>query len=125
MNAQKYIAYLEDFTVPYIKKNLKPGFGSIQDISLSITAKLTQKFFKSMPFKSTKFPLLSPDLNIIEYIWYKMCTIIYTNSQPLNIQDFRSEIHNVLFQKNLTEIRAIITLYGTYRQRLTRVSRNN
>lgn len=125
LNAQKYIALLDEFAVPYMKKNLKPGFSFIQDNCSCHTAKLTQLSFKSMPFRSIKFPPFSPDLNIMEDIWHIMCTIIYANSQPSNIPELRSRIHNAALEINSYERNAIKKLYGTYRKRLTTVLRNN
>lgn len=121
LNSEKYIDLLHNFAVPYMKLNCAPNFNFIQDNCSSHVSKKSKQFLEAQSFRTIKWPVKSPDINIIENVWKMMSDIVYEGNQPKNKEELREKIHNSVFILNSERNKTLLDFYKSFRQRLTKV----
>ena len=80
-NAAKYIQLLKDFALPVIRSRYNDDWLLQQDNAPVHIAAATMNFLESKGVELLGWPAHSPDLNVIQNMWYLLTNILSTKME--------------------------------------------
>lgn len=119
-NSLKYIALLKDKVLKLIKLNLQHFFYQ-EDNSRIHKSNIVKQFMEENDIHVIKWPVRSPDLNIVEDIWKILSDKVYDGPQFSNKRDLEHKIRLCVDEINKNERASIMNLYSSMRSRLLKV----
>jgi transposase len=121
INAQKYIAILQQHLVPYLEDMPLSESKHVifqQDNARPHSAHLTTSFLQQEGVQTTTWPALSPDLNPIENVWAIMKREV-RKAAPTTLPALRAAI-SAVWEKSITPT-LCVSLYASMRSRMLKV----
>lgn len=120
-NSEKYIQMLRNYAVKLLNLNMNPPFYFVQDNSRVHTSKKAMAFLQKQNFRVLDWPAKSPDINLMENVWKSISDLVYRDLQPHNITELEAKISAAVYVLNSEKRSVILSLYRSFRQRLTKL----
>lgn len=117
-NSAEYMDLLEKFALPLVRLNFT-SIKWVHDNSRVHTSKATKEYMQKNGVETITWPAYSPDINIMETGWKMISDIVYSGSQPININDLKTKIINAVNTINKDKRTIIKHLYETIGTRIT------
>lgn len=117
-NASKYVDILEKYALPLIKCNFKDHMILQQDNCPIHAARYTQQFLQNQDVETLKWPPYSPDINIIENVWYILSGYVYDKGPIKNLSILSERIKNAVRRYNEENQDTTAHLYSSITSRL-------
>ena len=85
------------------------------------THKKAMAFLQKQNFRVLDWPAKSPDINLMENVWKSISDLVYRDLQPHNITELEAKISAAVYVLNSEKRSVILSLYRSFRQRLTKL----
>jgi len=123
--SDNYIQLLSEIVVPIMKINYRNEFYYQEDNCAVHKSKKVQGFMADSGINVIQWPARSPDLNVVDYIWNIISSLVYDGPQFQNKADLTKKVIVTINEINMDSLDLIKNLYSTFRGRLVVVLQTN
>lgn len=120
-NSECYVKILREIVIPIAKMNLEPGFIYQHDNCPIHVSRVTKKYCNDSGLNVMDWPAHSPDINIIENLWWVISEGVYKRGPIKNLKELELRITETVNNLNETKREIINSLYGSIKKRLCEV----
>lgn len=117
----KYIDILKSKAIPLIKLNYPNQMTFQQDNAPIHTSKLTSDYFRNSNINVLPWPPYSPDINLIENIWFILSQYVYDGVVIKSISGLKLRIKDAVRRFNEENKETVNNLYNSMNSRLVNI----
>ena len=119
--SSKYIEIFKSKAIPLIKLNYKQQMTFQQDNAPIHVSKLTTDFLLNESINVLPWPPYSPDINVIENIWYILSQYVYDGIEIKSIHQLKCRIAIAVRRFNEENKGTVENLYKSMNSRLVNI----
>ena len=121
VNSEKYINIIKSKAIPIININYQRQMTWQHDNCPTHVSRLTKNYLESTGLIVLNWPPYSPDLNIIENVWYLLSRYVYDGPQIKNLKMLEQKITMAVTNFNEKNCNIVDNLYKSMPSRLVSI----